>query len=615
VRLLFGVLSILLGLLLLAHPPLLAERFKAPGDAGEAFRAATVGLSIGVAVAFTVFGAASLLWQRSLSLWQGANGLWWRTALCSVATCVAYLAIVQPLSWWMIDDAAITFAYSENLVLGHGLTLHPNLPPEEGYSNTLWMLWLAALRYLGIAIPVVAKVSCIVIGVVTVAAVHAATLKLIESARSDADQAGASERAQYPWLVPTVLLLSAPYLVWSVSGLEHGLQGLAILGAAAFGLFTTRYVVPVALCHCALVLIRPEAPLIVASSFAVYVCYARAAGSTWVGAIKSQLLIALIPALVWAGLIAFRLAYFGDPLPNPFYAKAGDATFIRIFNVVGGGWDYLLSWAFGSGVVVVIPFIARRFQKALPLAIAVGLAQLVAHFAFVLYAAGDWMGCWRFVSPAIPTLAMIAGWAYHHELLGPLPEAESTAGAGSTVTRGAVVRAAVMTATIGLLGVGSTKQYLAFVSAPTTPYTVVAAIGERFVELAARLGKKDPILAHHDAGGTSYNAGIQLLDLGGLGSRTVAKHWHDAEFLSHYVLEEVKPDFVFGVANNFAAGYSLFWQRPKFKADYVRVEFPGAPHMVSDLCHVRRELVEGRALPAGITLAMEDGALAKVVVR
>ena len=49
-RLLVGVLSILLGLLLLAHPPLLAERFKAPGVADEAFR--TAANKIGISTKF-----------------------------------------------------------------------------------------------------------------------------------------------------------------------------------------------------------------------------------------------------------------------------------------------------------------------------------------------------------------------------------------------------------------------------------------------------------------------------------------------------------------------------------------------------------------------------------
>jgi hypothetical protein len=38
---------------------------------------------------------------------------------------------------WIIDDAAISFAYSRNLATGHGLVAQLGDAPIEGYSNPL----------------------------------------------------------------------------------------------------------------------------------------------------------------------------------------------------------------------------------------------------------------------------------------------------------------------------------------------------------------------------------------------------------------------------------------------------------------------------------------------
>lgn len=145
-------------------------------------------------------------------------------------------------------------------------------------------------------------------------------------------------------------------------------------------------------------------------------------------------------------------------------------------------------------------------------------------------------------------------------------------------------------------------------------YAVVASVGEQLVDLGTRLGIEDPVLAHHDAGGTSYKARIKLLDLGGLGNRTIAKHMNSSTFLSHYILDEVKPDFIFGSSENFAAGRAHFWQLPEFHDRYVPVEFAGKPYMKSGLCHVQRDRLIGTQAP-GVEVEGTDGKIAKVLVR
>src|SRR4051812_35207028 len=59
--------------------------------------------------------------------------------LCGVAASVlgAYIVYCWPFT---VDDAFITFRYSQNLAAGYGPTFNPGvLPHAEGYTSFLWM--------------------------------------------------------------------------------------------------------------------------------------------------------------------------------------------------------------------------------------------------------------------------------------------------------------------------------------------------------------------------------------------------------------------------------------------------------------------------------------------
>ncbi len=60
------------------------------------------------------------------------------------------LAYLTSVSWFLTDDAFISFRYVQNLLEGHGLVFNVG-ERVEGYSNFLWVLELAAIwKVLGI---------------------------------------------------------------------------------------------------------------------------------------------------------------------------------------------------------------------------------------------------------------------------------------------------------------------------------------------------------------------------------------------------------------------------------------------------------------------------------
>jgi hypothetical protein len=580
-RLRLAVVALLLAgaALSLAAPQLLAARFS-PDVALPLADYRRAALAVASSLWAPLLACAVILALRA----SARDASWTRgeIALALAASVVAYVGWARALGDWIVDDAGITFAYARNVVLGHGLVIVPGHAPEEGYSNTAWLLLLVAADKLGLDIPTTAKSLGLAFGAAATALTIHASLRLLD------------RRVEPEALVLGLLtVLGAPFLVWSASGLEHGLQGLLLLAAVVAPIYARRPELAIGLAFAALALTRPETPALLGCVAVVF------AADLWRrhGAAELTRLGPLVvpPGLALAGLFAFRWLYFGDLQPNPYYAKAGDASPAALLNLFGGGWPYVSAWAASSGVALVLPQIAIAVGSAMPLSIRLALAVLAGQLAFVVGVRGDWMGEYRFVSPILPVLALVVVWSF----------APSAARVGLARQRLIAGAAALV------MFLASTAALADFAAAPTTPFALVGRIGSEFMALGQRLGVAHPSLAHHDAGGTTYTAGIDLVDLGGLTDRALARHMRDRAWVLHYLLDVKRPTFVFGSAQTFAAGRTHFFEDPAFRRDYLPLEFEGKPFMAADLCFVRRDAL--RDVP-GVHVVARDGEPARVRV-
>jgi hypothetical protein len=563
-----------------AAPESLARRFSPDvavplADYQVAARAVAGSLWAPLLACGALFGLGAR--RRGDSPWSGAE-----VALVLAAAALAYLGWARALSDWIVDDAGITFAYAKNFLDGHGLVSVPGHAPEEGYSNTVWLFLLVAAEKLGFDIPGAAKGLGLAAGL-------AATLLATHSALRLAER-----RVEPESLVLGLLTaLGAPFLIWSASGLEHGLQGLLLLVAVVSPLYLRRPELAIGLAFAVLALTRPETPALlgcVTLVFAAGLWRERGVGELWrLGA------IVVPPGIALAALFVFRWLYFHDLQPNPYYAKASDASPAALLNLFGGGWPYVSAWVASSGVALLLPQIAIALGRGMPLSIQLSLAVLAGQLAFVVGVRGDWMGEFRFVSPILPVLAHVVVWSC----------APCAARIGVTRQRLLAGASALV------LFLATTVALTNFAAAPTTPFATVGKIGLEFMALGKRLGVERPSLAHHDAGGTTYTAGLDLVDLGGLTNRELAKHMRDRAWVLHYLLEERRPTFVFGSARTFAAGRTRFFEDEAFKRDYLPLEFPGKPFMASDLCFVRRDVAHD--VP-GVHVVTADGQPARVRV-
>ena len=67
--------------------------------------------------------------------------------ICIVGIFVSVILFILMLVYvnFTIDDAFISFRYSEHLISGFGLVWNIGQSPVEGYSNFLWVLMIAVL--------------------------------------------------------------------------------------------------------------------------------------------------------------------------------------------------------------------------------------------------------------------------------------------------------------------------------------------------------------------------------------------------------------------------------------------------------------------------------------
>ncbi len=474
---------------------------------------------------------------------------------------VSFIFFAMQMSAWWIDDAGITFSYSRTLSDGYGVTFQPGEPPTEGYSSSLWMLMLAFFGLIGADIPNTAKFLGMVLGLVTLTAVF----QIVWS----------QTRSAICLVLAGISTSTAPFVVWVSSGQEHALQGvLLVLIVLVVGFEVNRWRLKTAFLLSMLVLTRPEAPLIVMTTYAAVMLWSWRNDYNF--KILQYLEIALLPFLCFVALVIWRIIYFGDMFPNPYYAKASGSDFAGVLNPFGAGWSYIIDGLNSSALIMTLPLICFAFsgdRKRLLLALT---AVLSGHLLFVIWAGGDWMGQYRFLMPVTSLVAIFAA-------LGlfaiTFPTAKLWCGALISV----------------VLAIVTVKQLDSFEARPTTPLAVVSEIGSEFARVSELLRIEDPILAHHDAGGISYDRKIGLVDLGGLVDREIAKNMKNRSFLETYILEQRRPHFIFG-AINFAAA-SGFTESEAFFRDYVPLIFENMPIMESSLSHVRREnVVESEGL-------------------
>jgi hypothetical protein len=399
---------------------------------------------------------------------------------------------------FLSDDALISLRYARRLLDGHGLTWTEGRP-VEGYSNLLWILLVAALGHLGVDPIAAARILGALGGALAVAAILRAW-----PARTAREVLPGAAGA-------LVVALAAPIGVWTLGGLEQPLVAacLAWASVGSFALLAGRASAGVragtSLCLGLLCLARPDGALFTLGALAALAL----AGGPRRGRARTAVALAVLPALCVLGQQAFRLAYYGEWLPNTAWVKLSPSGHHLLggLRYVGGGLLSLsplselglaaaAAGAFGLGA----PGAERRQRMRLV------LVQAGLWLAYVAAVGGDIFPGHRHFVPVVVLVAFAVAdglaWLGERRPLALPRLAAATAGSLALFTA---------------LGLRSHQSQ--------------RAIAERFEwrgqvvgqALARAFGDSQPLVAVTAAGCIPYWSGLPALDMLGLNDHHIAR--------------------------------------------------------------------------------------------
>ncbi len=285
------------------------------------------------------------------------------------------------------DDAYITFRYSKHLAEGYGFgAWNTSGPPVEGYTSPLWMLLLAGASALGIGLPLASKT----IGILSHLALVAAFLGWPSRIARHEDPVLEPIRSKRVMQTAGLLLaLNLPMSWYATSGMETTLFA-ALFGITLAGVFLSAPPFIVASSTVLLVAARPEG--VVGALLCAWIAQNLAPKDGNRPPLVRPILGAIIIAVI--GLIAYRLAVFGELLPNTYWAKSGGAGVRHILL----GLRHTFEWFANNPLTLFLiglaaaPLFGRRFGAEVRRQQPIALACFVFFLLYLLYiikAGGD----------------------------------------------------------------------------------------------------------------------------------------------------------------------------------------------------------------------------------
>jgi hypothetical protein len=521
----------------------------------------------------------------------------WKAGLAAVAAVLGGTALIAVhaslYGHWLIDDAAITFAYSRNVADGFGPVLQPGAAPVEGYSNPTWMILLALGKLVGlfdhgtlfgvsdqILFPKALALACCA-GILVLFYFGAKTL---------------TRRPALVTFVAGAALAAIPsFVIWCFSGLENSFYALTVAALAVLilravqsgRLLDHQVAVGTGLVAVLAALTRPDG-IIYAGAYPIVVALF----------LKRELLGRSIRAVVvsvagfavpYGAYLVFRWFEFGRLVPNTAVAKGQEPPTIEDLARPGDIVSYV-GWLVVAVAVACLVMLLVR-----PSRLRTGLVALMAPFGLTVVAyivlEYDWMGQLRFATP-VWTLG-----AFGAAIV--VVEALSVARLRGRIALACLLVVALAGSVSGLYDQGT--SYRANVK---TAFCIVAERDARTINgLADILKLPDSAqVGLIDLGGTSLGSRLRVLDLAGLGDKQVADYLHlsDVAGVRDYVFNVQKPELITFIGSWITT--LQFDKDPRFEREYATIFVnPPVGNLTVDSrnwvsYHVRRDLVDSAKL-------------------
>jgi hypothetical protein len=325
-----------------------------------------------------------------------------RLGLAALCLLVSFSGVLWPS--WLSDDAFISFRYAQNLAAGNGLVY--NLGERvEGYTNFLWTLLAAGVLALGGDLLLAAYLAGVLLGLAIVLLTYALAERLCGPA----------------WGLAAALIAgtSQSLLIYTArgAGLETGLFTLLALAGSACYLMADRrpaWLAAVGALLALAALTRPEGLLVfgvtlLAQGRAWLAARSRPSAPAWLAGpppapgdllwLAGPFLLIFLPYFLW------RFSYYGDPLPNTFYAKTGGGLLQALRGLQYAGW-FALTLGGPLLLLVCLPWL-RGWRAALASWRGYLLPLALIYSAYIVAVGGDHFRGERFFVPVLPWLAIL----------------------------------------------------------------------------------------------------------------------------------------------------------------------------------------------------------------
>ena len=407
------------------------------------------------------------------------------------------------------DDAMISMRYANNLARGYGPVWNPGGERVEGYTNPLWVLYMAFFHLFTIP---ASKISLTIqiTGAILMALNMVVVKKITEQFTS------------HPIIVWAAVIITGfygPLNNWSLLGMEVSVLTLLISLA-----------------------VLKTIQLLKEGRFSVWPYLILGIG-TWVRVDMAVPFLAILAFLFFAdpsnrkrhlywgvGLFlgfllsqtAFRLWYYGDALPNTYYLKMTGVSFwIRIakglLSFIKFAWN--MNW-----IIFLLPFTILLFRR--DKFILILLLIFLAQVAYSIYVGGDaWEhkgGANRYISLAISQffiLLCLAAEKIFEAISAPIKKLSKRMPAFVNLALGVFLFACMVNIN-AVIDLNSLKKWIG-----TAPIEFTVG-NELYTSIALAISKvttEDASIAVQAAGSISYFTDLHTLDMWGKSDPVIAR--------------------------------------------------------------------------------------------
>ena len=469
---------------------------------------------------------------------------------------------------WIVDDAGISFAYARNLAQGFGLVSQPGLEPVEGYSNFTWVLLLVPFFWLKLFHPIIIPKLLSIFLVFSSFIILQKTFRLI---------------SKNPfWITFFCLLLlsiNTSFIVWTTSGLENPLYIFlaVILLNQMINLslvLKNKTVIIISILASLLAMTRPDGILY----FFVFVIFMLVNHASFKSTVVNIGVYLAVFTLIYGSFLLFRLLYFKDFFPNPYYVKGGPAfddlinllllkpeiqiKIYQLFNSVVTFWGslFFLGLSVITAYLIYLKFLTKQHFVLILMLIFSGLTYILLPY--------DWMGEFRFATSFI-ILFYVCLLIFAERLI----QIVKWQTFGKIIFTGVFIVAFILPSIIDF---ANRTYHYRLKQAPS--FTWIARYVNRYNNYVSMLNVNNASLLLPDIGGAIYYSRLRIYDFGGLTNKTIAKTMMCAEHnlfkkrekdFYDYIFEKIKPTFIH--THGVWTYRAKFDMDERFRRDYIPI--------------------------------------------